>query len=78
MSDKIKNRVVIKSLQDQDGLRCVDLFQINNGTISWDEWRRDPEDPSGWRPTGRRSATEFFEQDDALEEAIKYVEWLKR
>lgn len=71
------NRTVLASLEGDDGLRCVDIYRTNDGEIFWDEWRRDPEDPSGWRATGRRSRAAFETEDDAKQAAVTQVDWLK-
>ena len=42
-------RIVIKSLEDHNQTRCIDLYNYENGTFSFEVFRRDPEDPMGWR-----------------------------
>ena len=41
-------RVVLRSLEDAGGLRCVDIRR-DGDDFGWAECRRDPEDGSGWR-----------------------------
>ena len=41
------NRIVLTSLEDDEGRYCVDIYRTRDLKILWDEWRRDPEDPSG-------------------------------
>ena len=43
--------VVLRSVNDATGLRCVDILRWGDG-FGWRECRRDPEDGSGWRPLG--------------------------
>ena len=69
--------VVVASLESGDGLRCTDIFRMPDGDYAWDEWRRDPEDPSGWHATGRRSGQVFESQSDAVDAAVNAVDWLK-
>lgn len=42
-------RIVIKSLEDHNQTRCIDLYKYENGRYSFEIFRRDPEDPMGWR-----------------------------
>ena len=40
--------LVVASLQDGGGDRCIDILRLAEG-YAWVEGRRDPEDPHGWR-----------------------------
>ena len=40
--------LVLASLEDASGDRCVDLLRDGNA-FGWVECRRDPEDAHGWR-----------------------------
>lgn len=71
-----KDRLVVASLETEDGLRCVDIVKRPDGMFFWDEWRRDPEDPSGWHSAGRQSARHFDTEHDAHRDAARVVEWL--
>ncbi|MDB2408085.1 hypothetical protein N9W17_06195 [Jannaschia sp.] len=66
--------VVVASLEDAGGDRCVDLIQGAEGW-AWVECRRDPEDAHGWRrlhpPRGG-----FTDRAAALTDAVAYVGWL--
>ena len=42
-------QIVIKSLEDHNQTRCIDLYKYENGRYSFEVFRRDPEDPMGWR-----------------------------
>jgi hypothetical protein len=70
------NRLVLASLEDGTGLRCVDVYRTRDGAVLWDEWRRDPEDPSGWHATGRRAASTFDDESTARNAAAATIEWL--
>lgn len=72
-----RDRLVVASLETDDGLRCVDIVHRPDGFYFWDEWRRDPEDPSGWHSAGRHSASQFETKEDARHDAARVVEWLK-
>lgn len=41
-------RLVLASLEDAGGDRCVDLLRLGTD-FGWVECRRDPEDAHGWR-----------------------------
>ena len=43
-----KNHLVTHSVDNQEQTRCVDIIQDLNGTFRFQEWRREPEDISGW------------------------------
>lgn len=75
-SNNRPNRVVLHSVEAEDGLRCIDFYRLKDSAILWDEWRRDPEDTRGWYPTGRRSAKGFDTKSNALASAIRTIEWL--
>lgn len=70
-----RNRLVLVSLEDGTGLRCVDIYRSRDGDILWDEWRRDPEDPSGWHATGRQGGV-YGDEAAARQAAIATIEWL--
>ena len=40
---------MIKSLEDHNQTRWIDLYNYENGSYSFEVFRRDPEDPMGWR-----------------------------
>ena len=70
-------RTVARSIESADGLRCVDVFRAGDGRYRYDEWRRDPEDPAGWRPTGAGGAAAFDGPEDAVRAAERQFGWLR-
>ena len=68
--------VVLSSIETFEGDRCVDIFQREDGTFGFDEFRRDPETKTGWFRTGHFENDEFGAWKDALEEAKRRVIWL--
>lgn len=36
------------SIEHEDGLRCVDIIALPDGSFGFREYRRDPEDRGGW------------------------------
>jgi hypothetical protein len=67
---------VIRSINDGDGLRCVDVFQCPDGGYGFEEYRRDPEDGRGWAPIGHQAARVFDSAGAALAAAREAVGWL--
>lgn len=73
-----EGRLVVASPETEDGRFCVDIYRNPEGVFAWDEWRREPEDPSGWQATGRASSRTFETAEDARRAADQSVEWLSR
>jgi len=67
---------VTRSIETPCGTRCVDLFHDPDGSFGFAEYRRDPEDGSGWHPAGAPAVTGFADQAGALAEARRRVAWL--
>lgn len=68
---------VMKSIETDDGGRCVDIFHRPDGTYGFEEFRRDVEDPSGWFPIGFFADKVFDTEDEATTTAVKSVQWLE-
>jgi len=67
---------VTRSIETPDGGRCVDLFRRPDGSFGFEEYRRDPEDGSGWYPIGFHAGAAFATEAGALAEARRRVSWL--
>lgn len=70
-----KNKVM-RSINMSGEHICVDIFCRPDGTFGFDEFRRDPEDPSGWFSIGHYGDTIFDSAEAALIAAKKAVHWL--
>jgi len=68
--------LVLSSFETFDGDRCVDIFERENGTFGFEEFRRDPETRTGWFRVGNFEGMIFSEREDALTSARKHVQWL--
>ncbi len=55
---------------------CVDIFERQDGSFGFDEFRRDPEDMRGWFSIGYHGDTRFETAEDALDHAKQTVGWL--
>ena len=70
--------LVLNSIETDDGLRCVDIFQRGDRSFGFEEYRRDPEDGRGWSMVGGFGGQRYETQDQALDSAIACVPWLRR
>lgn len=68
--------LVLRSIEDGSGQRCVDLRREADGSFAWAECRRDPEDGHGWRFLGL-GAGGFPGEAEALADAMASVAWLE-
>lgn len=68
---------VLRSINHDGEMMCVDIFVRPNGTYGFDEYRRDPEDGRGWYVIGHYGEREFVTADEALQAALGAVRWLK-
>jgi len=73
----LKN-LVLRSINSVDGFRCVDIFQREDGGVGFARFRRDPEDPHGWRPDGPPDPPIFKDESEARAAAEAAVAWLSR
>jgi hypothetical protein len=67
---------VSRSIETPDGTRCVDIYLSPEGSFGFAEYRRDPEDASGWHPAGAPAVAGFASEAKALAEARRRVAWL--
>lgn len=68
--------IVVRSIETPDGTRCVDLFRRPDGSFGFEEYRRDPEDGSGWGPAGHHGGAVFAAEAAAFAQARRQVRWL--
>jgi hypothetical protein len=68
---------VLRSINDQGADRCVDIFRRPDGTVGFEEFRRDVEDARGWFPIGGHSDRVFAGDAEALAAALIDVAWLR-
>jgi hypothetical protein len=77
MSRRIdKSWVVLRSIENAQHDRCVDLFERPDGSFGFEEFRRDVEDAGAWTPVAYYSGAAYSSTDDALRAAAKAVVWL--
>ncbi len=77
MSRRIdKSWVVFDSIENAEHDRCVDLFRRPDGSVGFEEFRRDVEDAGAWTPVAYYSAGTYESAAAALAAAIGKVVWL--
>lgn len=67
----------ILSLEDGDGLRCIDVLCRPDGGFGFKEFRREPEDHGRWTLVADYSDTAYATQDDALRGAARAIGWFE-
>ena len=70
--------LVITSIEDETGDRCVDILQLGEGAFAFRECRRDPEDTYGWRYLSMAAPTVFGSEAEARNAACRQVGWVQQ
>ncbi len=68
---------VLHSVNNDDGSLCVDVFRRPDGSIGFEEFRRDVEDPSGWFAVGGFREVRYDNEQSAIRDAIDAVTWFQ-
>ena len=74
---KIKDQVVINSINNDNNNLCIDFFFRKNKTFGYQEYRKDPENISEWYRIGNYDYKVFSNKDDAYHDAKKTIVWFK-
>ncbi len=74
---KIKDQVVINSINNDNNNLCIDFFIRNNKTFGYQEYRKDPENISEWYKIDNYDYKVFSNKDDAYHDAKKTIVWFK-
>ena len=67
---------VLRSIETDDGGRCVDIFLRSDDSYGFEEFRRDGEDLRGWFPIGHYGARAHGSEAAALDAAMAAIPWL--
>lgn len=70
-----KNHLVVHSVDNQEKNRCIDIIQDLDGKFQFQEWRREPEDISGWFLMFDSSPETFVSKTEAIAAAKKAIAW---
>jgi hypothetical protein len=65
----------IKSMEDEEGLRCVDIIQREDGTYTFKEFRKDREDIGRWLLIRDFSSTTYASSDETIRAAAARIPW---
>lgn len=68
---------VLHSVNNDDGSLCVDVFRRPDGSIGFEEFRRDVEDPSGWFAVGGYREVRYDDEAAAIHDAVDAVTWFQ-
>ena len=71
-------KTVVKSINDINNTLCVDIISNGQGQFSFNCFRRDPEDNSGWYPNGPESDFLYYSAQEAQKAASAIVPWMER
>ena len=66
------------SIENDMGLHCVHILALPGHGFGFREFRCDPEDPHGWRPTGLADDCTVASRYQALAKAREAAEWLNK
>lgn len=67
---------VLRSIEDDTGARCVDIYRRPDGSHGYREYRRDQEDTRGWAAIGAEPDASFESIEGAMAAAAAAIEWL--
>ncbi|MBZ1350307.1 hypothetical protein KZZ10_06570 [Alcaligenaceae bacterium LF4-65] len=70
-----KKYLVAHSVENQEQNRCVDIIQDLNGMFRFQEWRREPEDMSGWILMLDSAPKSFNSKTEAITTAKRVISW---
>ncbi|EBA12923.1 hypothetical protein [Roseobacter sp. CCS2] len=68
--------LVLASIEDASGDRCVDIIRLSDGQFAYRECRRDPEDGHGWRYLSAAPPAIFDSEDAARKAAMRDIGWM--
>ena len=68
--------LVLASIEDATGDRCVDIVRMTAGRFAFRECRRDPEDGHGWRYLSEAEPVTFETEAAARDAAKEAVGWM--
>lgn len=68
--------IVLRSIENADHDRCLDIFERPDGSFGFEEFRKDPEDSGLWTPLQSYSATRYASRELAIRAASVTVAWL--
>lgn len=76
MAATARRRLVLASIETEDGDRCVDIFRTADGRFGFETYRRDAEDGRGWFPIGGFEAVNYDTEEEARDAARANAPWI--
>jgi hypothetical protein len=74
--EKSKIGKAIISFNDETGFQCIDIIMISSTVFTFKTFRRDPEDQTGWFPSGVVGDL-YSSKNEAILAAEAAVDWFK-
>ena len=71
-------RKVLASFEDADGAQCIDLFEREDGSFGFEQFRSELDGGSRWQCLDRYSQLSFESGAEALRSAQQRVPWLNQ
>lgn len=68
--------LVLASIEDETGDRCVDIIRLSQTRFAYRECRRDPEDGHGWRYLSQAEPPMFESEAAARSAAAEAIGWM--
>ncbi len=72
----MKKQFVIRSINNSDESLCVDIFQREDNTFGFDEFRRDKETNEGWYKIQSYGHNVYLTEQEAYNHACEKILWL--
>ena len=72
----MKNKFVIRSINNIDESLCVDIFRREDNTFGFDEFRREKETNEGWYKIHSYGHNIYLTEQEAYNHAYKNILWL--
>ena len=67
---------VIRSIHETDARRCIDILQRPDGSLTFREFRRDPEDGGRWFMVADYADRSFSDEAALLADAKTRTGWM--
>ena len=74
--EKPKLGKAIISFNDETGFQCIDIIMISKTAFTYKTFRRDPEDQTGWFPSGEMGDL-YSSKEAAILAAEEAIDWFK-
>ena len=72
----MKKKVVVRSINNFDKSRCIDIFKREDNSFGYEEYRRDLETNEGWYQIGFLEHLIFTNEEEAYTSASENIRWL--